>query len=107
MGRRSEVRRVAGPARGVVAHAPRRQVGAEGPGQVARAHVVGSDHEDRTRAQGLVGVEEGSQQVRADRPGSAQVDRLAGSDLGGEGGEALVGERDVEQRPERRTKIAG
>jgi hypothetical protein len=74
---------------------------------IARAHVVGRDDQDRLVAKRLARIEQRREQIRADRAGSAQVNRLAGSDLGGEGGEALVGERDVEQRPERRTKIAG
>ena len=48
--RRGEVGRVAGAARGVVADPARLQVGAERPGEVAGADVVGGDHERRAAA---------------------------------------------------------
>ena len=100
MRRRREVGLVAGAARGVVADPAGRQVGAEGPGEVAGADVVGGDHQRRAARERLVGVEQGSEQIRADRAGCAQVDRLAGPDPGREGCESLVGERYVEQCPE-------
>jgi hypothetical protein len=82
-------------ARGVVAHTARRQVGAEGTGEVAGADVVGGDDQRRPAAERRLGIEQRGEQIRPDRRRRAQVDRLAGPDLGREGGEALVLERDV------------
>jgi hypothetical protein len=90
------VRLIAGPARGVVADAPRRQVGAEGAGEVAGADVVGGDDQRRAIGERLLAVEQRREQIGPDRPGSAQVDRLAGADPGREGGKSLVVERYLE-----------
>ena len=96
MRRRRQMRLVAGAARRVVANPPRGQIGAERPGEVASANVVGGDDQRRPIGERLVGIEQGGQQIRPDRARSAQVDRVAGLDLGRDGGESLVVERDVE-----------
>ena len=51
--RRREVRLVGDAARGVVAHPPRRQPGAQVGRQVARGAVVADDHQRRARARGV------------------------------------------------------
>jgi hypothetical protein len=89
---------IAGPAGGVVAHPARGEVGAERAGEVAGADVVGSDDQRRPAAERVVRVEQRGEQIGPDRPGSAQVDRLAGPDLGREVRKALVLERYVEPR---------
>ena len=83
--RRRQVRLVPGPPRGVVADPSRRQVRAEGAGQVAGADVVGGDHQRRAVGERLIGIEQGGEQVRPDRARRAQVDRLAGSESGRRG----------------------
>ena len=105
--RRREVGLIAGPARRVVAHPARRQVGAERPGQVARADVVGGDHQRRASGERSARIEQRGEQIGADRGGCAQVDRLAGPDPGREGGDALVVERYVEQRSEQSADASG
>jgi len=90
------MRLVAGAARGVVANPSRGQIGAERPRQVTSADVVGGDDQRRPIGERFVGIEQGGQQIRPDRARSAQVGRVAGLDLGRDGGESLVVERDVE-----------
>jgi hypothetical protein len=91
------VGRVAGTPRRVVADPARLQVGAERPGEVAGADVVGGDDERRAAAERVVGIEQRGEQVRPDRARRAHVDRLAGPDRGREACDALVVERYVEQ----------
>ena len=100
MRRRGEMGLVPGAARGVVAHPARREVGTEGPSEVARPDVVGGHDERRAAREPLLGVDQRREQVRPDRGRSAHVDRLAGGNRGREGGEALVVARYVDQWPE-------
>ncbi len=90
------MRLVTGAARRVVANPPRGKIGAERPGQVAGADIVGSDDQRRPIGERVVGIKQGSQQIGPDRARSAQVDRVAGLDLSRDGCESLVVERDVE-----------
>jgi hypothetical protein len=92
------VRLVAGPAGGVVPDPARREVGAEGAGEVTGADVVGRHDQSLTTGQRLLGIEQRGEQIRTDGAGSAQVDRLAGPDPGREVSESLVSERYVQQR---------
>jgi hypothetical protein len=84
VGRRRQVRLVAGPAGRVVADPPRCQVGPESAGEVAGADVVGGDDQGRAVGERLVGIEQRREQVGPNRAGSAQVDRLAGANPGRE-----------------------
>ena len=77
MRRRREVRLVGDAPRGVVAHAPRRQPGAQVRGHVARRAVVADDHERRPRPLGGPAVRERGDRVGPQRGGDERVAALA------------------------------
>jgi hypothetical protein len=106
MRRRREVGLVARPARRVVADPPRRQIGADRAGEVAGADVVCGDDQRRASRESLLGIEQRGEQIRTDRAGGAQVDRLARPNPGREVGEPLVFERYVQQRPEQSGEVS-
>ncbi len=73
----AQVRLVRHAPRGVVAHAPRRQPGAQVRGHVARRAIVAHDHQRRARPLGRAAVRERRDRVGPQRGGHERVAALA------------------------------
>ena len=74
MGRRRDVREVAGASRGVEMHAPGRQEGVQVGGEVAGRAVVGRDDQRGAIGGAFRGLEQGGEQVGADGRGRVGLD---------------------------------
>ncbi len=75
------------------------EVGAEVPGEVAGGAIVGGDDQHRARARSVRVIDQGGEQVGAERRrGIGLHGPLAGADRGAQGTDSLIRGGDLQQR---------